>query len=65
MVSVLKSDKSVYLPTSPLNEFGYSIEFNDHGEFEEYKIDFEAIAAHLVELHNRSEERGQASKLTR
>ena len=58
MVSVLKSDKSVYLPTSPLNKFGYNIEFNNHGEFEEYKIDFEAIAAHLVELHKEAKEQG-------
>ncbi len=55
MVPVLNSDKqSVYLPTSPFNKFGYDIEFNDRGQYENYTIDFEAIAAHLVELHKEA-----------
>lgn len=58
MVSVLKSGKSVYLPTSPFNKFGYNVEFNTHGEFEKYKIDFEAISAHLYELHKETKAQG-------
>ena len=54
MVPVLKAGKSVYLPTSPLNKFGYGIEFDEQGKFAEYYIDFEAMAAHLVELHKEA-----------
>lgn len=58
MVSVTESGKSVYLPTSPLNRFGYNIEFNENAEYENYKMDFEAIAAHLVELHKEAKRQG-------
>ena len=50
MAPVLKGGKSVPLPTSPLNKFGYELEFNDSGRLEDYTIDFEAIAKHLLEL---------------
>lgn len=46
--------KSVHLPTNPLNTFGYSIEFDNSGRYEEYKIDFGAMAAHIVSLHKVS-----------
>lgn len=49
--------KSVPLPTSPLNKFGYNIEFNDHGQYDDLKIDFEAIGAHIVALHKNTEKR--------
>ncbi|OGW24318.1 MAG: peptidase [Nitrospirae bacterium GWC2_42_7] len=42
--------KSVPLPASPLNKFGYNIEFTSKGKYKEYSIDFEAIAAHLFSL---------------
>ncbi len=41
---------SVPLPTSVFNKMGYGIEFDKNGKYEEYKIDFEAIGAHLVEV---------------
>ena len=45
-----QSGKSVPLPTSPLHKFGYSIEFTSDGKYQDYKIDFEAMAEHLLAL---------------
>lgn len=42
--------KSVPLPSSPLNKFGYGLEFDARGRAGELRIDFEALAAHLVQL---------------
>ena len=42
--------KSVPLPTSPFNKFGYNIEFTSQGKYKEYSIDFESMAAHLLAL---------------
>ena len=38
------------LPTSPFNQFGYSVEFDKAGQAGSYKIDFEAMALHLLAL---------------
>ena len=43
--------QSVYLPTSPLNKYGYNIEFDNKGNYKDIKIDFDAMAAHIVTLH--------------
>jgi penicillin-insensitive murein endopeptidase len=52
MVPVIDSEKkSVPLPTSANNKYGYSIEFNDKASYRGYTIDFEAIAEHLYALH--------------
>ncbi|MCW8879136.1 MAG: penicillin-insensitive murein endopeptidase [Kangiellaceae bacterium] len=45
---------SVHLPTSPVNRFGYDIEFNENDRFEGLVIDYEALGAHIVELHKSS-----------
>ncbi|MCK7597714.1 penicillin-insensitive murein endopeptidase [Microbulbifer sp. CAU 1566] len=59
MVPVLdKSGKSVHLPTNPVNKFGYDIEFDNYGAYEEFTIDYEAMAAHIVALHKESVNRG-------
>jgi penicillin-insensitive murein DD-endopeptidase len=58
MVPVLKDGKSVPLPTSPLNKFGYAIEFDQNGSFEDYSIDYEAMAEHLYALHRAATTRG-------
>ncbi|MCI5208863.1 MAG: replication initiation protein [Candidatus Electrothrix sp. ATG2] len=51
MVPVVNRDgNSVHLPTHPSNKFGYSIEFDASGAYDEYRIDYEALAAHLVAL---------------
>lgn len=50
-VPVLNSKNgSVELPISPLNKFGYNIEFDQHGRYKDYTIDFDALAKHLIEL---------------
>ncbi|WP_028865643.1 penicillin-insensitive murein endopeptidase [Psychromonas aquimarina] len=49
---------SVHLPTSPFNKFGYNIEFDSSGWFEEYRIDYNALASHIVELHKESKRLG-------
>jgi len=46
---------SMPLPTSVLNKFGYSIEFDTKGKYKNYSIDFEAMTAHLVELKNAAD----------
>jgi penicillin-insensitive murein endopeptidase len=53
-----KTGKSVYLPTNPFNKFGYNIEFDKDGKNEEFTIDYEALAAHIVALHKESKKRG-------
>lgn len=58
MVPVLNKDgKSVPLPTNALNKWGYDLEFNDDGELDEMKIDFEAIAEHIYQLHVATKKR--------
>ena len=53
-----KSGESVHLPTHPFNKFGYNIEFDNVGQFDEYRIDYDALSAHLVELHKSSKRHG-------
>lgn len=43
--------ESVYLPTRYFNKLGYSIEFDESGRYNEYKIDYESMAVHIVSLH--------------
>lgn len=43
--------KSVPLPTSVFNKFGYNIEFDKNGKYEDLIIDFEALAAHIYFLN--------------
>jgi penicillin-insensitive murein endopeptidase len=51
MVPVLdEQGRSVHLPTHPLNRYGYDIEFDSEGRYDGYRIDYEALGAHLVAL---------------
>lgn len=51
MVPVLDAEsRSVPLPTSVLNRFGYSHEFDNSGKIDGYGIDFGAMAAQLFYL---------------
>lgn len=51
LVPVLDSQgRSVALPTSITNEFGYGIEFDAHARYQDYRIDFDALSAHLIAL---------------
>ena len=47
-----QNGKSVHLPTNPFNKFGYNIEFEGN-TFKEYTIDYQALAAHIVALHQQ------------
>lgn len=59
MVPVVNEEgRSVHLPTHLLNKFGYSIEFDARGRYQEFEIDFEALAGHVVSLHKAAKERG-------
>ncbi len=49
-----REGNSVHLPTNLLNRLGYAIEFNEKGYFENYKIDYEALAAHIVALDRQA-----------
>ena len=53
-----ETGKSVTLPTNPLNKFGYAIEFNSEGKYHRIKIDFDAMAAHLLALKKAADQRG-------
>lgn len=46
-----RADKSTPLPCGVFNKFGYNIEFDSSGEYGDYKIDFEAMAEHLYQIH--------------
>jgi len=52
MVPVLdQNGASVPLPMSVFNKYGYGIEFSEAGVFENIRIDFEALADHLLALN--------------
>jgi len=53
-----RSGNSLHLPTNPFNKFGYNIEFDTKGNYEELTIDYEALAAHIVALHKESKKHG-------
>lgn len=59
MVPVQNADgRSVPLPTSAFNEYGYGIEFDKQGRYKELNIDFEALADHLVAIHAAAQRHG-------
>ena len=46
------------IPTSAANRFGYDVDFDEEGRGDAGRIDFAAIAAHLVALDEAARERG-------
>jgi len=61
MVPVLDANRQpAQLPTHAFNKYGYGIEFDDNGRFDEYIIDYEALAAHIVALHKAAHAHGIA-----
>ena len=50
--------QSVHLPTHPLNRFGYNIEFDEAGRYDNLTIDYTAMAAHIVALHKAARANG-------
>ncbi|NVJ61105.1 MAG: penicillin-insensitive murein endopeptidase [Gammaproteobacteria bacterium] len=55
---VNKEGRSVQLPTNPFNRFGYDIEFDKKDHYDGLYIDYEAIAAHVVALHQQAKAQG-------
>lgn len=56
MVPVLSPDGKVgTLPTSPVDKFGYGLEFDASGHSGHYSIDFETMALHLAALRAAAE----------
>ncbi len=55
--------RSVPLPTSPFTRFGYDLEFDAEGRMGDLRIDFEAMAEHLYELHRAAQARGVGIRL--
>lgn len=53
-----ENGESVHLPTNILNRFGYDIEFDSGGTYEDLKIDYDALAAHIVSLDKHSKDAG-------
>jgi penicillin-insensitive murein endopeptidase len=55
---VNQNGQSVHLPTHALNRLGYDIEFDSNNEFKGLQIDYTAMAAHIVALHQQAVARG-------
>ncbi|RYV01865.1 replication initiation protein [Shewanella sp. OPT22] len=49
---------SVHLSTSPFNRFGYDIEFDSKGRYEDLTIDYVGLAAHITALHKNAKSQG-------
>jgi len=51
MVPVIdETGRSVQLPSSILNKWGYDLEFDSKGRLDDLRIDFDAIAEHIYQL---------------
>lgn len=52
------NNKSVHLPTNLFNKFGYNIEFDKSDRYDNFTIDYEALAAHIFMLDKSAKELG-------
>lgn len=50
--------KSITLPSSVFNKWGYELEFDSSGRLDDLTIDFAAIATHVYELDKAASEHG-------
>jgi penicillin-insensitive murein DD-endopeptidase len=55
--------ESVPLPTGITNKWGYDIEFDQAGKYDEYTIDFPALAEHLYQLQQVAQDKGAGISL--
>ena len=58
MVPVLTEGKSVPLPGGVFNRYGYDIEFDNKGKFEDYSIDFDALGELIYQIDRAARENG-------
>ncbi|MFQ5545805.1 MAG: penicillin-insensitive murein endopeptidase [Acidiferrobacterales bacterium] len=59
MVPVVDKDgRSVPIRTDPFNRYGYGIEFNEKAVYDDYRIDFDAMSAHLRALDIAAKRQG-------
>lgn len=59
MVPVIDNHgNSTYFPTTVLNRYGYDVEFDSAGRYRRYRIDFDALGAHIVALHKAARKNG-------
>jgi penicillin-insensitive murein endopeptidase len=59
MVPIVDSkNHSIPLPANVFNKYGYGIEFDAKGQYGSYRIDFEAMAAHLLTLKQEADRSG-------
>jgi penicillin-insensitive murein endopeptidase len=52
------ADRPAKLPASASNRYGYDVEFDASGKYEALRIDFDAIASHLLALEREATARG-------
>ena len=52
------ADQPAYFPATPFNRFGYGVEFDAQGQWQDWRIDFDALAAHLQALDLATATRG-------
>lgn len=53
-----KAEQSVRLPMHAFNRWGYDIEFSTQGRYDDYRIDYEAMALHLLVLKQVADRHG-------
>jgi len=53
-----ENGKSTHFPTNILNKYGYNVEFDSSGNYDEYQLDFDALGAHIVALHIAAQKNG-------
>lgn len=53
-----EQNQAAKLPSHPGNHFGYDIELDAQGAYAGYRIDFNAAAEHLYQLHQAARNRG-------
>jgi penicillin-insensitive murein endopeptidase len=59
MVPVLNdANRSVPLPSTTMNKFGYGLEFDELGRIPGYRIDFDAMAEHLHQISLAAHQHG-------
>ncbi len=60
----VKNDQgeSIYFPTVLSNKYGYAVEFNNDGKYQDYQIDFKAMAVHIIALDKAAKSIGYGIK---